>query len=134
MTTPYFVILDNTLVNEPLVPGLPYWIFPVSRLPHTATAGQFVEDVLYHSELWANAAAKKGDDWMTLRLLECRKMCPRCGHLLVRMGDAEWDTIHIVWYIAHNPQPRLMTHEVALHLGAWHCEYLSHRCELNFFA
>lgn len=135
MPTPYFVILDNSLVDEPLAPGLPYWLFPASRLPNAGTAARFVEDVLYQSELWANAVAN--EEWVDLHVLERRKMCPRCGHLLVRMcggeGDDDSTPVHIVWYIAENPQSTLMTHEAILHLGLWHEAYLAHRCEVNFF-
>ena len=131
MATPYFVILDNTMINEPLAPGLPYWIFPAGKLPTAATAERFVEDVLYQSELWANAAP--GDEWISLRLVECRKMCPRCGHLLARLAGDDEATIHIVWYIARNPQPAIMTPEAVMHLGAWHQEYLEHRCEVNYW-
>lgn len=131
MSTPYFVILDNNLVDEPLAPGLPYWIFPVERLPTAATATRFVEDVLFQSELWANAGF--GDEWIALHLLECRKMCRRCGHLLVRMSTEEEAIVHIVWYIAANPQAAIMTHEAVCHLGLWHEAYLDHRCDTNFF-
>lgn len=132
MPEPYFVILDNSLMDEPLAPGLPYWTYPLATLPTPQTAGRFVDDVLYQSELWANAVAAGA--WTSLRLLERRHMCPRCGHLLVRMGDDERALIHIVWFIARNPQPQIMGHEAALHLGLWHGDYLEHQCQEDFFA
>jgi len=131
MPTPYFVVLDNTLIDEPLAPGLPYWIFATQELPTAATAERFVEDVLYQSELWANAGS--GDEWLTLRLLECRRMCTRCGHLLARLVGDEGATMHIVWFVARNPQPEIMGHQAVLHLGLWHDDYLEHRCDSNFF-
>ena len=131
MPTPYFAILDNTLIDEPLAPGLPYWIFPTETLPTQQTAQRFVEDVLYQSELWANAG--RDDEWLTLRLLECRSMCSRCGHLVVRIVGDDETPIHVVWFIARNPHPEIMGHQAVLHLGIWHEDYLDHRCEANFF-
>jgi hypothetical protein len=128
---PYFVILDNSVADELLAPGLPYWTYPLVTLPTSRTAGRFVDDVLYQSELWANAA--NGGDWVSLRLMRHCHMCPRCGHLLVNMGEDDRTPIHIVWFIARNPQPQIMGHEAALHLGLWHDDYLDHRCRVNFF-
>lgn len=132
MPTPYFVILDNSLIDEPLKPDLPYWAFPLKRLPTRKTAERFIDDVLYQSERWANAAS--GDDWVSLRLLQRYRMCPRCGHLLVTMGQESDAPIHVVWYVARNPQPEVMGHDAAFHLGMWHEAYVQHRCQENFFA
>ncbi|MFW6068362.1 MAG: hypothetical protein ACOC9E_02140 [Chloroflexota bacterium] len=131
MSAPYFVILDNTLVNEPLAPGIPYWVFPLKALPTRATSEQFVEDVLYQSELWANSGSK--DSWVSLRLLACRHMCSRCGRLLTRLLVDDGPVMHVVWFIATNPYPQFMGHQAALRLGFWHKEYLEHRCQSNFF-
>lgn len=130
MPAPFFVVLDNSLFDELLSPDLPYWTFPLRRLPTRKTFERLVDDVLYQSELWANAA---GGDWVSLRLLQRYRMCPRCGHLLARMGHDDQVSVHVVWYIARNPQPEVMGHETALHLGLWHEDYRRHRCPENFF-
>lgn len=132
MSAPYFVILDNSLFDEPLSPGLPYWTFSLAALPVPQTAARFVDDVLYQSELWANAAATAGE-WVSLRLLQRRRMCSRCGHLVIGMGRDREDPVHVVWFIARNPQPEIMGHEAALNLGLWHEEYREHQCRENFF-
>lgn len=131
MSTPYFVILDNTLVNEPLVPGIPYWFYPLETLPTRATSDQFVEDVLYQSEVWANSG--KEDSWVSLRLLACRHMCSRCGRLLTRLLVDDEPVMHVSWFVAKNPYPQFMSHQAVLHTGVWHKEYLEHRCQGNFF-
>lgn len=132
MSTPYFVILDNSAVDEPLAPGIPYWFFPVKALPSGQTADRFVEDVMVQSELWANAAG--GEDWVTLRLLALRHMCPRCGHIVLTIGDAAEEAFHAVWFVAHNPHWQIMGHEAYLHAGLWYEDYLRHRCSTDFFA
>jgi hypothetical protein len=132
MSTPYFAILDNSVVDEPLAPGIPYWFFPVEALPTLETADRFVEDILVQSELWANAGG--GEEWVTLRLVACRHMCPRCGHIVVSMAGSAVGTFHGVWFVAHNPHWQVMGHESFLHAGLWFDDYLSHCCPTDFFA
>lgn len=127
----YVTILDNSLVEEPLIPGLPYWVFGVARLPTRETAASFVEDVLFQSELWANEGS--ADGWVSLRLLACRSMCARCGRLLVTtVGDGA-TPFHVVWYIAENRTPDVFSEEGFAGTGLWYAAYAAHRCAENFF-
>lgn len=132
VTAHYFVILDNTVVNEPLAPGLPYWIYGPAALPGQETAGRFVEEVLFQSEMWANA----GEDaaWVSLRLLECRRMCSRCGHVVVTPAGGDGANFHVVWYVAHNPHADVIGDEAYFNTGRWYDAYLKHECPENFFA
>lgn len=128
---PYVVILDNNVVDEPLIPGLPYWTFDASGLPTRETAMAFVEDVLFQSELWANEGG--AEDWISLRLLACCSMCSRCGHLMAGMVGAPASRFHVTWYVAENAEAHLLSGEAFVNTGRWYDSYVGHRCTANFF-